>query len=423
MSEARCPRCHEAIRLPEPLPASDASGQCPWCQETFAVHELLDQLPPMLQIIGAGSVTVETDEEDDSSFMLRDEEPSTPAALPTSAPRPTPAFSATPRRQKKSSPVKTVLQIIGGGLVSIPLAIGILLLLKYFGLANPNVGIWPLDGTAFDAPVTATQPRPVTENNRQSEPEEGGRMLGEDMPDFGELGADSDFDPMRDNFTDDANEDPFPAFDRSEPDKNDQGGDATDDPENLLSMSPAEITSPLSASSGEGLAAMPEPLNSDIEAVVAAAQQASTALANHSDPATRSDALKDLYLELAKLGELASPDQQTLYAELFAQLRREDQLETMGRFGKRWFSAPSRLYEGIFATGTLVQEGDGYEFRWEEGESVPVHGWDSYPDDPTTFAGKEIAMLAQIDAAAEPRHFLIGYLERLDRGSENAEQP
>lgn len=429
MSEARCPRCNEPIRLPEPLPAADASGRCPWCQETFALHEMLDQLPPMLQIVDAGSETTEIDDESaasyldddsDTAFMLRDEEPTTPAA------RPSPAFHATPRRQKKSSPVKTVLQIVGGGLVSIPLAIGILLLLKYFGVANPNLGIPLLDGKAFDRQMTATEPRPLSEESRQREPGQGGRLLSDDMPEFGELDTETDESEQIGDTVDAEPEQPSEMPDPSSGSGESLPSDDSTTPEeaeDLLSIAPTEIASPLSSSTGEDVADASAPENSDVESVVATAKQASAALADHSDPATRSGALKDLYLELAKLGEAASPAQQESYTELFSQLRGHDQLELMGSFGEPWFSAPSRLYEGIFATGTLEQDGDGYQFHWEDGESVPVGGWESYPDDPSNFAGKKVALLAKIDTAAEPRRFLIGYLERLDRGSEDSERP
>lgn len=459
MSEARCPRCHETIRLPEPLPAADASGRCPWCQETFALHELLDELPPLLQIVDVGSESTYVEgveeeaasafltEDSDEAFTLGEEEPSTPVA------RTSPALHARPRRQKKSSPVKTVLQIIGGGLVSIPLALAILLLLKYLGVANPNLGFWPLDGRAFDHPITASQPRPVTDDDRQTEPEPEGRLLGEDMPDFGEFNPAAELEPMLEDSDadDEANlEASPPTADLSE----DIEGEPNDDPidgepetltvepqdtmtdqqeadlaasgdeaEELLSIPPTDFASPIAGPTADEGNASPAQSNDDAEAIATAAKEASTVLANHSDPATLSGALKDLYLQLAKLGELGVVDQPSLHAELFAQLRSEDQLETMGRFGKPWFSAPSRLYEGLFATGTLEQQGDGYQFRWEDGETVLIEGWDSTPADADTFVGKKVALLAKIDTATEPRRLLVGYLERLDRDSEDAEQP
>lgn len=53
MITANCPRCSDPFRVPDGEFPEDAYAICPWCQETFPVGEVLDRLPPMLQVLDA----------------------------------------------------------------------------------------------------------------------------------------------------------------------------------------------------------------------------------------------------------------------------------------------------------------------------------------------------------------------------------
>lgn len=53
MIVANCPRCAEACRLPGGELPEDAHARCPWCRESFPLAEVLQQLPPMLEVMSA----------------------------------------------------------------------------------------------------------------------------------------------------------------------------------------------------------------------------------------------------------------------------------------------------------------------------------------------------------------------------------
>ncbi|MGB7344167.1 MAG: hypothetical protein WBD20_08130 [Pirellulaceae bacterium] len=59
MIVAHCPRCAEAIRVPSTQLPDDAYAQCPLCRESFAATELLDRLPPVVQLMGADGSPLE----------------------------------------------------------------------------------------------------------------------------------------------------------------------------------------------------------------------------------------------------------------------------------------------------------------------------------------------------------------------------
>ncbi|TWT50477.1 hypothetical protein Pla22_32200 [Rubripirellula amarantea] len=57
MNAIPCPRCGDPVRVPPVEIPDDAMLRCTWCQETFAVAELNEKLPPMLDVLASdGSV-------------------------------------------------------------------------------------------------------------------------------------------------------------------------------------------------------------------------------------------------------------------------------------------------------------------------------------------------------------------------------
>ena len=53
MITSNCPRCQEGFRVPIGTMPDGAYAMCPWCHETFPLAEVLDRLPPQLQILTA----------------------------------------------------------------------------------------------------------------------------------------------------------------------------------------------------------------------------------------------------------------------------------------------------------------------------------------------------------------------------------
>ena len=51
MIVANCPRCFDPVRIPDELPGA-AQLRCPLCQAEFELSEILDHLPPALEVVG-----------------------------------------------------------------------------------------------------------------------------------------------------------------------------------------------------------------------------------------------------------------------------------------------------------------------------------------------------------------------------------
>lgn len=177
---SNCPRCQEGFRVPLGTLPDDAYAMCPWCHETFPLAEVLNHLPPALQILTADGEPMTIMEPVDSYYaagiqslpdastgaldQLQTHEASgngqqwDPTALnfgaesgqtdvawsasggPQAAPT---TVSPRPNRRKKGgSGIRSIVQVVVGGLLSVPIALAILLAA---GRA-PDLGFWPFDG-------------------------------------------------------------------------------------------------------------------------------------------------------------------------------------------------------------------------------------------------------------------------------------
>ncbi len=248
MSQVPCPRCDETIRIPEAAPPADASARCPWCRETFSFGELESRLPPMLEWVGSDGETIpysagtlvgsaamsaaavaagggtvhdygesntadeqetwspDLDTETESaSFDFADSaEPAADAGelnfMGESAPAAAAAGfdSSLPRprgRAKKSaSPLKTMIQMVLGGAVAIPLTGLILFGVQYMGWKTFNFGFWPFDGSGGKPTRTAAAPMDLSNRNQ---PQPAPRELGGGELPFGTMGSDQ---PAEDSF-------------------------------------------------------------------------------------------------------------------------------------------------------------------------------------------------------------------------------
>ncbi|QEG40614.1 hypothetical protein [Roseimaritima ulvae] len=241
MSQVSCPRCDETIRVPEVSPPADASARCPWCRETFSFGELESRLPPMLEWVGsdgetipysagtlvgsssqsepalasaaaagagfAGANTVDEQEtwspeleNDTESFSFADSDQpaaaegesnemnflassdasSAATGLDSSLPR------TRPRAKKSASPLKTMIQMVLGGAVAIPLTGLILFGVQYMGWKTFNFGFWPFDGSGGTPNRTAAAPMDL---NNRDQPQPAPRQLGDGEMPFGTMGG------------------------------------------------------------------------------------------------------------------------------------------------------------------------------------------------------------------------------------------
>lgn len=206
MTIATCPRCREEFRVPTGAIPADAYAQCPWCHETFPVTEVLENLPPQLQILsadgtplavaaaGSGLELVESasrqrgelssaarlHEASDSAFQLESSEQG--AAIEESAwqpdfgnfqashedpystwdssdPSPVQSMKVSRtngRPKRKTSGLGTAIGIVLGGLASVPIAGGLLMLLG----RTPDWGFWPFNGDEVAVRAAAPLPEP-----------------------------------------------------------------------------------------------------------------------------------------------------------------------------------------------------------------------------------------------------------------------
>ena len=130
MATAFCPECEEKVTLPSASPA--AIVQCPLCDAEFELAELLESVPPTLLVVDDPATEwaedVASDEESTEStdvgfslealggqpegFSIDDEEPSVRAT----------SVRSSSRRAAKGGGLRSVLQVIFGGLLALPLA-------------------------------------------------------------------------------------------------------------------------------------------------------------------------------------------------------------------------------------------------------------------------------------------------------------
>lgn len=136
MTIASCPKCGETVRIP-PSASPRASVRCPLCQEEFLLAEVLDSLPPLLEITddldqpdrafapqaaeeyGLAPLEADTASKAAPAFSIdSSRDVSAPASVATAKRRKGPVR---PQRKKKS-PVAEVVKIVLGGVAGLVIA-------------------------------------------------------------------------------------------------------------------------------------------------------------------------------------------------------------------------------------------------------------------------------------------------------------
>jgi hypothetical protein len=139
MTTSACPKCRDEVTLPPGAPRG-AQVRCPWCREEFELSEVLDRMPPMLEIVRSPYTAGEERREfpseavDEEFRIAGDNGRTSPGgfdfsgggaatAAPTVAPRPRTktATAARPRRKEKSA-VAEIVKVVLGGVVGLVLA-------------------------------------------------------------------------------------------------------------------------------------------------------------------------------------------------------------------------------------------------------------------------------------------------------------
>ncbi|EMI18096.1 hypothetical protein RMSM_04975 [Rhodopirellula maiorica SM1] len=70
MLTCNCPRCGETIGLPTAAVPADATAQCPWCGEIYPASEIIEKLPPMVELISADGQPLFLDAGDGAAAQL-----------------------------------------------------------------------------------------------------------------------------------------------------------------------------------------------------------------------------------------------------------------------------------------------------------------------------------------------------------------
>lgn len=147
MLGASCPRCQEPVRIPEVPP--QAMLRCPWCGEEFLARDLVDALPPMMELVSGGGLAEEAFQDVESYGFERTEDEigfQTEGADTLAAPfyPSVRAMAESPgrRRQRGGNPIVGMLKVVLGGLAGVLLA-GVIL--GFLGRA-PDLGVWPFLG-------------------------------------------------------------------------------------------------------------------------------------------------------------------------------------------------------------------------------------------------------------------------------------
>ncbi|MGE0755381.1 MAG: hypothetical protein AB7F89_05050 [Pirellulaceae bacterium] len=144
MTVVLCPKCREQVSLPLGT-SPETRVRCPLCREEYALQQAVRQLPPCLEIVEPRAGTIEATRTDDANspvswdapFSLppsAEDVPSAPAVAHSEPPVPRfeleAAAARVPRvptsrprsRRKTNSPLRAIIQIVGGGMLGLLIA-------------------------------------------------------------------------------------------------------------------------------------------------------------------------------------------------------------------------------------------------------------------------------------------------------------
>lgn len=157
LSIGHCPKCGERVRIPQ----VDGQSQvrCPWCNAEFELQQLIQNLPPVLEVISAvqaseynpAGTPADLGDTDGFDFRLADSpdseasDLSSLSASPDFSPseRMSPNLATRPRaKRRRESPFVTFMKMAGGGVAGLVIAV---IILQAIGRL-PDLGFWPFRG-------------------------------------------------------------------------------------------------------------------------------------------------------------------------------------------------------------------------------------------------------------------------------------
>lgn len=434
MIVSRCPRCHEAFRLPSDAIPDDAVGRCPWCRETFPAAEVLSGLPPVLEVTSAEGQVIGGGRFDDAdqsgwgtdsgglgaaaSGPLEVIEPAPGHGFDASAgPGHTESESVAPMRvsagpssharRKKGSKVRTLVGIALGPVIALPLAGGILLAL---GRA-PDLGFYPFDGTysgrsAFSRASTEVSapppgPRPTPDPPSGFSPSDQpppGRSLAEDLSDLSGAGADS------------AGEDPAQRVLEEISGSEDGLGAEPDEVEPSDDAGEATAADGPAAPAPRPAAPAPRPADRELtEAIDAASAQLAQLSDQKPSGEQRKRMLARAYAALARVGATAGPEDQDLVAPLIERVKNSGWVADFGAAAPKWLDFSRRPHEGAVLVGELARENDRWRMTLDSGRQVGIRLRDTLSDDPP----QRVLALGTIVGSAEDQTVDVSFTEPL----------
>ena len=361
-------------------------------------------------------------------------------------------------RKKSPSPLKSVIQMVLGGAVAIPVTGAILWGIQAMGWRNFDFGFYPFDGSAGVAKRTAGAPMEIRERNRQrpagrqlgtgESPFAGGLLdsiddqLGESpdmLPDEAQqppqqlqaepqgllddslAGLGDGMNPQRDladiDLSDMLPSDPGAAGDFSGVQ---DGLSAQDFSPSLPGTDVAEMgapdpspeTGPVPRESERAQQAISPELTAAFGRVEELSEQYQEGRqANSIDRNLRAQ----FYGALALVGELGQPEAGESYSDLIDLLRYSDQLDEMLQFGSPWVARAQLKQRGVFAEGTLRKQDDGYLLEMapvsNQPVSFPLDGWSENEQDPELWLDRKVVVIAKLEGEPGQRQGTIRYLE------------
>lgn len=376
---SNCPRCHDTFRVPLGDLSKGAQAQCPWCAEEFPLAEVLNQLPPVLKIVSTDptlatesgdqsdrqpvtSVAQDTDQAmnlDVESFELNDDQPALNKTvafdadttyavgksddndqsdnLVTSAPK-----VQAKRRVKSGGGLRNVLGVIVGGLLAVPIVVGIL---------------WGLGKGPF-ADLGGTIGNRVTSNSVDSSTGRDKSLMLESSVDSTEAAVNdvasrpadlSQTDPDQSGLT-------LPDSDLGATDN----FQATADPPQV-EVAVADLK--------------PQPDTNELNLVVERATAMVTAINGlKADDEKRTRWLATAYREIAKAGDLAVTDGPSIQ-KLAQSIKESKILDELATAGSDWMETSARNNDGVLVIGTS----DGKSVALSSGKTISISSSDSLP--------------------------------------------
>lgn len=361
-------------------------------------------------------------------------------------------------RKKTPSPIKSVVQMVLGGAVAIPVTGAILWGVQAMGWRNFDFGFYPFDGSAAVAKRTAGAPREIRERDRQRP---AGRQLGTGESPFagGLLGS---IDDQPGEFPD-----MLPGQGQQPPQQledEQQGllddalaglGDGMDPQADLADIDLSDMLPSAPGTAGDllgaqdGLSAQDfspslpgtdaaEMGGSDPSPETASVPRESERVQQAISPELtaafgRVDELSDQYQKgrqansidrnlraqfyeaLALVGELGQPEAGESYSDLIDLLRYSDQLDEMLQYGSPWVARAQLKQRGVFAEGTLRKQDDGYLLEMapvgNQPVSFPLDGWSENEQDPELWLDRKVVVIAKLEGDPGQRQGTIRYLE------------